>query len=291
MKSKIVLIAGGSGMVGTQLTELLLEHGYEVRYLSRRKIHRKNVTAFLWNPFYGTLDENAFTGVNHIVNLAGENIADEAWTPNRKKILEQSRVNATALLFEKIRNSSDKIESYTGASAIGIYGESNYFEKNLCTLWEEQHNHFEGYGIRTVVLRIGLVQSLKGGMLQKFLIPLKFLVAPVFGKGNQMLSWIHIDDLCRLILFSIENKSVNGTFDAVAPAVCTFNQYTSALKIAGNRRSVIIHIPAFILKMIFGKRVQMLLDGNKVLPEKITAAGFTFLFPEINNALKNLFRK
>jgi uncharacterized protein (TIGR01777 family) len=295
-----VLIAGGTGLVGTRLTQFLLEKNYEVRYLSHRKILQNDVKTFLWNIDSSYVDVNAFDDVTHLVNIAGVNIAEKPWTSSRKKELANSRIVGTQLLHKTIADNHISIESYVGASAIGIYEENlteliteesncaNDFLGTLCQQWEQQHKQFEENKIRTTIFRLGLVQSTSGGMLKEALFPLKFFVAPVFGSGKQYVSWIHIDDLCRMILFAMENKSVRGIFNAIAPNPVTAFDYAHALQLTNNKLSFKINIPAFTLKIFFGKRMDMLLKNYNVSSNKIQQAGFEFLFSEYGNVIQDL---
>ena len=222
-----ILLAGGSGLIGSHLIQLLLKKGHSVSVLSRREKNIQDVKCFLWDVEQEYIDINALKNVTAILNLSGQGIADKAWSEQRKKELLKSRTKSTQLLFKTLANNPHTVATFINASAIGIYksgndlldensSHDNNFLATICSAWESESIRIQTLNIRTVIFRIGLVQSKRGGMLKEMLLPIKFFIAPVFGNGKQWQSWIHIDDLCRMMLFAIENKNIQGVYNAVA---------------------------------------------------------------------------
>jgi uncharacterized protein (TIGR01777 family) len=299
---KCVLIAGGSGMIGSRLTELFLEKGYKVRVLSRNGKPIPGCRVFKWNPETGVADAAALKDVEILINLAGSGIADRAWTTSRKLDLLNSRVYAARTLYDMLSNTKHEVKTFINASAIGFYPESDEwmheedkaadnFLGALCQKWEKEAMRITDKNIRTCIIRIGLVLSPKGGMLKELLLPFNFFVAPVFGNGEQMQSWIHIDDLCRIFISAAENTSLQGVFNAAAPNPVTNANMIRAIQSIRKQISFKIHVPVFLLRMMLGERASILLASQKISAEKITAHGFEFSFNEIISAMKNLMNK
>ena len=302
--SKTYLITGGTGLVGTRLTELLLEEGNEVKYLSRSAGKMNGSECFQRDIVRQTLDEKALDGVDAIIHLAGAGVADKAWSAERKKEILQSRTKSTQLLKTTLEQKDHKIKSFISASAIGYYGwdtggvwikeGSRFGDDFLATVtkaWEEEVDQVATLGIRTVKLRIGIVFSEKGGALYEIAKPIKLGVGAPLGRGDQYMSWIHIDDLCRMFIHAVKNHSVEGIYNAVGPNPETNKAITKAAARALNKAAFLPNVPGFVLKVILGKRAAMVLGGSRVSCEKIQATNFTFQFPELKQALADLLGK
>lgn len=284
-----ILIAGGSGLIGSHLIQLLLERGYQVSVLSRRQKTIPNVKVFRWDVEHGYLDINALKNLTAIINLSGQNIADKPWTEVRKKELRNSRVRSTQLLYKTLANTSHTVATFINASAIGIYRQGNEwleessekgddFLAQICKEWEHEAEKIQALNIRTVIFRFGHVLSVHGGMLREMLFPIKLFVAPVFGKGSQWQSWIHINDLCRMMIYTIDNKNISGTYNAVAPEPVSNINLVRAMQACVKNVSFKIHIPVFLLRLFLGERVALLTASHRVSGKKITEAGFSFRF-------------
>ena len=231
---KTVLITGGTGLVGSRLTELLLARNYHVIVLSRSKKETStpNLSYAIWNVEEQTIDASVFTKTDYIVHLAGAGVADKRWSVSRKKEILDSRIQSSALLVKALQQNSNKVQAVISSSAIGWYGpdpslHSNGFEEvdapfsdylgNTCKLWEESIEPITQQNIRLVKLRTGIVLSTKGGALKEFLNPIKMGIAAILGNGKQIISWIHIDDLCNQFIYAIEHENMQGSYNAVAP--------------------------------------------------------------------------
>lgn len=298
---KTILITGGTGLVGTRLTEILQSKNYTVKYLSRSSGIKNGIESFQWDINAGTVDEKAFENVNSIIHLAGAGVADKKWTPQRKKEILDSRTKSTQLIKSTLEKIDHKVENFISASAIGYYGwdtggvwvkeGSRFGDDFLATVtkaWEEEVDAIETLGIRTAKLRIGIVFSEKGAALYELSKPIKYGVGAPLGSGDQYMSWIHIDDLCEMFIYAVENKDVKGVFNAVGPNPETNKTITKAVAQVLGKPCFLPNVPGFILKIILGKRAAMVLGGSRVSSEKIQSVGFNFKFPELKKALEDL---
>ena len=303
-----VLISGGTGMVGRQLTKHLLKKGYQVIILTRKipflKDANPNISYALWNVADQTIDSEAVQKASCLIHLAGAGVVDKKWTKVYKDEIANSRTQSSALIIKALSNHTHSIKTIISASAIGWYGEDpspnakGFVEIDLaakgflgetCKKWEQSIEPVEKIGIRLVKLRIGIVLSNDGGALAEFKKPIQFGVAGILGTGNQMISWIHIDDLCRLFIEGIENEQLAGTYNAVAPLPVSNKELTIELahQIKG-KFYIPLHVPKFILKIMMGERSIEILKSTTVNCEKIKKTGFTFLYPSIEAALHQL---
>jgi uncharacterized protein len=296
-----ILISGGSGLVGTELSKMLRAKGHSISILSRKK---SNAQGFVqWNVEQGTIDKNALKGIDAIIHLAGEGIADERWTDERKVSIIDSRVNSTRLLLTELQKGNHQVKTFISASATGYYserGEDIMFEDasaardflgTTCVLWEQEVNKIAKLGIRTVKLRTGIVLTLDGGALKKMIVPFKFGVGSALGDGKQWMSWIHVKDLCEMYIYSLENEQLNGEYNAVTPKPVTNYEFSKTLAEVMNKPFWAPNVPAFILKFIFGEMSAVVLGSTKASSTKIEKAGFKFEFDNLKVALKNLLKK
>jgi uncharacterized protein (TIGR01777 family) len=305
-----ILITGGTGMIGTYLQNFLLEKNYSIIVLIRDEPKAKqsstpNISYAKWNVEKGEIDKDAIAQSDYIIHLAGANVAEKRWTDKRKKEIVESRTKSGALLVKSLKEIPNKIKAIISASAIGWYGPdtnesrqngfkedapaTNNFLGNTCKLWEENIKPVEQLNKRLAIFRFGIVLSEKGGALEEFKKPLKFGFAGILGNGKQIISWIHINDLCRLLLFAIENENISGVYNAVAPQPVTNKELTLTLaKFMRGKFFIPVHVPAFSIKLALGELSVEVLKSATVNDEKIIKAGFNFLYPDIETALKDL---
>ena len=308
-----VLITGGTGLVGKALTQQLIKKGYQVIILTRKlpagNQHQPNIDYALWNVKEKTIDQKAIQKADHIIHLAGAGVVDKRWSNRYKKEIVESRTQSSALLIDAMGQHENKIKTLVSASAIGWYGAddnaslngngftesapaANNFLGETCRLWEASVEPARQLGKRVVKLRTGIVLSNDGGALAEFRKPLKFGIAGILSKGKQVVSWIHIDDLCRMYIEALRNEQMNDTYNAVAPAPVSNKILTLQLASLIKGKSFIpVHVPAFLLKMILGESSIEVLKSCTVSCEKIKQAGFTFLYPSIEAALAQLCNK
>jgi len=302
-----ILITGGTGLVGTALTDLLLQKGYSVVILSRkkRKSNHANLQYAFWDTERGIIEEGIISSTDYIVHLAGENVADKRWTIKRKEEILSSRILPGKCIVNALSKTPNNVKVVISASAIGWYGpDSNNgsfvetdshnhdFLGDTCFQWENSMSGINEQGIRLVTLRLGIVLSEKGGALKEFMKPLAFGMAACMGQGNQMISWIHLDDLCNMILYAIENQQMKGVYNAVSPNPVSNKTLVSDLKKEMNKPlSVSVSIPSWFLKLLLGELSIEILKSTRVSADKILKTGFLFQYPTIKNALKQLVDK
>lgn len=299
-----VLITGGKGLVGKHLSKKLLDDGYSVSFLTRTNHKISSEKVYTWNYQKNELDNKAIEKADYIIHLAGANIGEKRWTKSRKKLLVDSRVKTTQLLFENIKKKNKKLKAFISASAIGYYGtitsERLFTETDLpatdflgstCKQWEEKAENFDELKIRTVKIRTGVVLTKKGGALAKMITPIKLGIGSAIGTGNQYLPWIHIDDLCNIYLKAIEDKTMEGSFNAVAPDHKTNKDFTVILASVLKKPLWFPNIPAFVVKLLFGEMSNILLKGSRVSSDLIISKAYSFMFPNLENALTNLLTK
>ena len=299
---KKIIITGGSGLLGTALSKRLVEKGYQVRHLSRSKSNAINYQTFVWDIENKHIEEGAFEDIDIIIHLAGAGVADKKWSSERKKILTSSRIDSTSLILDHLKAGNQQIESFISASAIGIYGFDtggiaqteertllgDDFLATLTKKWEEAADTFEEIGSRIVKLRIGLVLSKNGGILDKFVPLAKLGLSSAFGSGEQYMSWIHIDDLVNMFIMSLENQKVSGAYNAVAPNPVTNKDFLKQLGQVLNKPYFLPNTPKFVLKLALGELSSIITGGNLVSSKKIQDAGFQFNFGKLEEALKDL---
>ncbi len=300
-----VLITGGTGLVGTALTNTLLKKGYAVIILSRKgkPSANDNIQFAQWDIDNKTIDVEAVKKADYIIHLAGAGVVDKKWTIAYKKEIQDSRTKSSKLLFETLKNNPNKVKAVISASAIGYYTatktihtENEKADKSFlgktCKLWEQSVDPFLELSKRLVKLRIGIVLSNDGGALVEFKKPLRFGIAAILGNGKQIISWIHIDDLCSLFIYAMTNENISGVYNAVAPEPVTNRTLTVKLAKKLNGSFFIKgRVPAFILKLMLGGRSIEVLKSNHVSSEKIQLTGFEFLYPTIDVALDGLAKK
>lgn len=300
-----ILITGGTGLVGNALTKALLSKGYSVIILTRQKDKQStvpNLSYAHWDIDNMVIDELAFTQVTHIIHLAGAGVADKRWTKKRKQEIVDSRVKSGQLLVQTLRNIPNKVQAIISASAIGWYGadplvpnpnpftedqkSATDFLGTTCKLWEESTIPLKEIDKRLVHIRIGIVLSKNGGALKEFIKPQKFGVAAILGNGKQVISWIHIDDLVNIFISAIENETMQGAYNAVAPNPVSNKALTIALAKARDKFYIPIHVPSFVLKIVLGEMSVEVLKSATVSAEKLLATGFQFTYNRIEEALR-----
>jgi len=301
-----ILITGGTGLIGTALTPMLLSKGYEVIILTRQP-DQENTGAVKyanWNVESGTIDKDAIARADYLIHLAGTNVGEKRWTKKRKKEILDSRKKSGELIIKALKEIPNKVQCVLTASGIGWYGpdtkiskqkgfnendpHSNDFLGEVCEQWEESLKPVVALDKRLIIFRQGIVLSKEGGAFTEFKKPLKFGIAAILGSGKQVLSWIHIEDLCRMYVYALEKK-FSGVFNAVAPQVISNKNFTLELaKKARGKFFIPVYVPSFVLKIVLGEMSIEVLKSATVSCEKIKSTGFQFLYPSIEAALNNL---
>lgn len=299
-----ILIAGGTGLVGNHLSQLLKAAGHTVLHLSRKRNLNAKFPAYAWDLTKKTIEQEAVDRADFIINLAGTGIADQRWTDERKRLIISSRVDSTLLLKAAIERRPTPLKAFISASAVGFYGSrgdqimtendpagKDSFLAESVTAWEQAVEKITKTGLRTVLIRIGVVLSTQGGALEKMLIPFKFFNATYFGSGQQWMSWVHMDDLCRMFIEAIENEQLDGIYNGVAPHPARNRDLVVELKKAVGKPAILLPAPEVVLRAAMGEMADVVFDSTRVSSKKIEAAGFKFLFPDLLPALKDLLRR
>jgi uncharacterized protein len=300
---KNILITGASGLIGTRLTTLLIEKGYHVAHLGRTK-RNGPIPSFEWDINVGYMEGEALADTECVIHLAGAGIADKPWTPARKQEILESRVKSTALLRDSLQRYPNKVNTVIAASAIGYYGfglsdeplteespPGNDFLAQVVRAWEHEVDQLSKPGTRVVKIRVGIVLSDQGGALKELMLPIKWYAGAPLGTGGQQMSWIHIDDLCRIFIHAIENNTMHGAYNGTGPNSVTNREFTVAVANALKKPLWLPPIPAFAMKWILGEMADLILYGSNVSSEKIQQAGFSHSFQTIESALADLLVK
>ena len=303
-----VLLTGGTGLVGRALSKALVKKGYTIIILTRHlagRFPQENISYASWDINKQEIDLQAIQQADYIIHLAGAPVMDKKWTAGYKKEIIDSRTKSSLLILDTLRQHSNSVKAFISASAIGWYGPDalpvkpgGFTEENpadsdflgeVCRLWEDSVEPAVAMGIRLVRFRIGIVLSNDGGALLEFKKPISMGIGAVLGSGKQVVSWVHIEDICRILIYGIEHEELNGAYNAVAPSPVTNKTLTLKLAVALRGRFFIpLHVPGFVLKLILGQKSIEVLKSATVSCSKIKQAGFTFLFPSIESAMGEL---
>lgn len=302
-----ILITGGTGTIGRRLTQLLQEKGYSVSLLTSSGKSLPGVTSYAWNVKTGQIDAQAIATADAVVHLAGAGIADERWTDARKREILESRTESTALLVKTLRETPNRVRTFVSSSAIGYYGgdtgdrlmtesspAGSDFLAQVTRAWERSVEEIskiriDGVAIRTVRIRTGVVLTMAGGALPKLVQPIKLGAGAPIGSGQQYMSWIHVDDLCRIFIQALETESWQGAYNSVAPNPVTNEDLTRQIAQVLNRPLILPKIPAFAIKLAFGELAVTVLGSSLVLNKRIdNETTFQYKFPKLKEALEDL---
>ena len=300
----VILISGGTGLVGKVLTKLLISEGHEVRILSRQPQLSSSIKSFYWNVGKNEIDEKAFDGVEHIVHLAGSGIADKRWTDARKQDIIDSRVDSMKLITSVVSKKNIQLISFVGASAIGIYGmttsEKIFIETDSgkgdfltesCIQWENSYHAIQTLSNKNCVIRIGVVLSKDGGALKKLLPFFKLGLGSAVGSGKQYMPWIHLDDLASIFNEALFNPNYSGIYNAVSIEQATNDSFSNQLAKSLSKPFFLPKTPAFMLKLVFGEMANVLLEGSRVSNQNLMKAGFQLKYTSLSEALREIVSK
>ncbi len=301
-----IVMTGGTGLIGRALCAALSAKGHLITVLSRNPDSARNMAAGVsveeWDAKTTAGWGGLVDGADAVINLAGAGIADARWSDQRKQLIRKSRIDAGLALQEAIKAAATKPKVFVQASAVGYYGQDHGdeiiteeapagsdFLAKVCFDWELSTAPISQMGIRRVILRTGVVLSTKGGALPKMLLPFKFFAGGPLGNGKQWVPWIHIDDEVRAILYLLDHEQTEGAYNLTAPNPVT-NQQLSAIIGAQMGRPAFMPAPAFALKAALGEMSTVLLDGQRAVPQRLEAAGFTFTYATAQEALSQLLK-
>jgi uncharacterized protein len=305
----VVLITGGTGLIGDALSAHLVQLGHQVIIVTRyigSKQPREGISYVEWDIRKGTIDKKSISKASHIVHLAGANVAEKRWISKRKQEIVYSRVQSGALLVNALREIPNQVQSVVSASAIGWYGpdsqipntkpfvetdpSSDDFLGTTCAAWEAAIAPVSDLGKRLVYLRTGIVLSKEGGAFKEFVKPLKFGAATVLGSGKQIISWIHIDDLVRLYTSALFDASWNGVYNAVAPNPVSNKKLISTIAETSGRFYVKVPVPSLALSLALGQMSIEVLKSTTVSAAKVSDKQFEFNFPDVESAVQDLMK-
>ena len=304
-----VLVTGATGLIGENLCKELIMNGLEPIVLSRRKGKLTKYRTFEWDLQKEYIEESLFEEkIDAIIHLAGAGIADKRWTKARKKTIIDSRVNGVKLLGKYIAKmpKENRPKHFISAAAIGIYGnagtewvdenspinkDSDEFLVVSCVAWEAAAAICTDLGMRTALLRIGIVLAKEGGALAKMLPSYKMRVGAYFGNGQQYYSWVHWDDICQMFLFLLENKDLTGVFNGVSPNPVKNKDFASTIATALGHKALLLPVPEFALKLGMGEMAAIVTDSVRVAPKRLVESGYKFKYPTLEPALKEILMK
>jgi len=299
----IVAVTGATGLVGTALCRVLIDNGYEVRSISRSaKAHSlPEVKTFLWDPAARTMDVHALDGAETVVNLAGENLADKAWSKLQKEKILESRLAAAQTLEQALTTHGASVQTIIGMSAIGYYAPKRVqidetdaagddFLAQVCQQWEAAQTKMAA-NRRLVLIRAGLVLSKNGGLYPKLVGPMKFLFGFWFGKGTQVMSWIHIRDLTGFLYYALREENVEGVFNGVAQEPCSQEYFVRYICKYLRRFVLPWGIPEEVVRVLLGDMSQLVLTGSSVSSVRLSKSGFKLKYPYLYDALRELARQ
>ncbi len=297
---KNVLITGGSGFVGKQLTVVLIDSGYTVSILSRSKrTNAVDIFYYTWDIENQLIEEEAVLKADYVIHLAGANIAEKRWTEKRKEIVINSRKRSAELILSVVKKHNKKLEGFISASGIGIYGAVNgeaiCTEKSrpaddflgmVCQMWEAAADQFAQLGIRTVKVRTGLVVGKNDGFLNKLTPIFKLRLGSALGSGKQYMPWIYVEDLCDIYLEALKNPNMSGAFNAAINDNTTNDIFSKTLAKVYGYPIWLPNVPAFLLKLVMGEMSKLVLTGRRVSSDKIEGIGFNFKHRNLEDTLK-----
>lgn len=298
---KNILITGGSGLLGRQLTKELLAQGYVVSHLSRSRGKDANVKTFLWDVDKGQIDEHCIDGQDTIIHLAGAGIADKRWSDERKREILDSRTKSIGLIYSLMRNKAHRINTVLSASATGYYSNradellteesapAHDFIGDCCIQWEKAVDEGLEFGLRIVKFRTGVVLTKDGGALPQLAMPVKLAVGSPLGDGKQWIPWIHHRDVLDMYMLGLQNEELSGVYNMVAPNPVTNADLTMAVAKQLHRPLWAPNVPAFIIKLLFGEMATVVLGSTRVSAQKITDAGFNYKYLDIASALQEIY--
>lgn len=298
-----IAITGSTGLIGRAVVGRLRDEMNTIVRIVRKPVSAVSEThAIHWLPSQGTIQEKKLSGVEAVIHLAGENIAGR-WTSDKKQRIRDSRVRGTKVLVEAMGRVPDGPKVLICASAVGYYGDrgdqslteqdppGEGFLAEVCKEWEAAAQAAEAHGVRVVMMRFGMVLSPEGGALEKMLPAFNFGVGGKIGSGKQHIGWVHVTDAARAVEFALNTPTINGPVNVVTPQPVTNAELTKALGKALDR-STWLAMPGFVAKLVLGEMAkEVLLASAKVMPKKLTDAGFTFKYPQIATAMEAALRK
>jgi len=295
-----ILISGASGLVGTHLIPVLEAKGHEIYSLVRKTPKGENEIQWDAKTGFSEKEQARLEDFDAVVHLAGDNVASENWSAEKKRRIRESRTTGTRVLVDALKKTQSPPKIFVSASASGYYGDrkdevlteesakGEGFLPDVCDEWEQEARKAEEFGARVVNPRIGVVLAKDGGALDKMLTPFKMGVGGVVGSGKQWMPWIALDDLINVLVFALDNAELKGAVNTISPGIVTNEEFTKALGKALSRPTI-LPIPEFAIRLLYGEMGEtLLLTGQRMIPEKLQNAGFEFQYAKLEDALRHV---
>jgi len=298
---KHILLTGGTGLIGTHLTQALLDKGYKVSHLGRKPGNNPKVKTYLWDVPKGEIDEACINEIDTIVHLAGAGVVDKRWSDKRKKEIIDSRTKSVGLIYQVLRKKSHNVKTIISASATGYYGDrgsellteesepGSDFLAEVCIKWEAAADKGEDLDLRIVKFRTGIVLNKDGGALPQLANPIKWGIGSPLVNGEQWMPWIHWRDVVKMYIYGIENDLLSGVYNMTGPNPVTNKQLTKAVAEQLHKPLWTPNVPEFLLKLILGEMRIAVLESDRTSSKKIEDAGFEFDYPDLLVALKEIY--
>ncbi|MEO1021351.1 MAG: TIGR01777 family oxidoreductase [Bacteroidota bacterium] len=297
----IILITGGTGFIGNELRQNLLQQGHNLIIVTRspKKYsdeHASNQRFISWDDDLGSVMEET----DAVINLAGSPIFGERWNSAVKQDIYDSRIQATRAIVTAIEKAESKPEVLVSASGSGIYGSqadtildeskpaADDFLATVCVDWEAEAKKAEAFGVRVAIARIGIVLEKNGGALEKMIPPFQLFAGGPVGNGKQYMSWVHREDICNALIYPIEQKELSGAYNICSPNPSTMNEFAKTLGSIMNRPSI-FRVPVFVLNVMYGEAAQPITDSIRMQPKALQVTGFEFRYEELEEALADIF--
>jgi len=304
LMNKKIIITGATGLIGTRLCRTFIGRGDEVTVFTRNVESAKNILGTKinyveWDYKNPSGWRDSFRNQDAIIHLAGANLFGKRWTNMYKKKIMESRELSTRNLVEAIKNSDSSKMVFISSSGVGYYGSTgenilteespagNDFLAQVCKAWEYEVERASEFGLRTAMLRQGIVLASDGGALKKFLTPFNFFIGGSLGTGKQWFPWIHIDDLISIYLFILDNAEISGAVNVTSPGIARMNAFAKTLGKILNRPSILT-VPGFALRILVGEAASTIVSSQRVIPKKLIDHSYKFKFEKLEEALKNL---
>jgi uncharacterized protein len=297
---KNILIAGGTGLVGRMLAKELKEKGYEVGILSRSLKKNTGYRYFKWDPGNNFVDVEAIEFADAIINLSGENVATR-WTEKQKSRITKSRTQSNEVLISACKQLNKWPQACISAGGMNFYGDrgdeildeesgpgTEGFLPSSCIKWEKSVDQWRQNNVRTVQFRISIVLSTRGGAFPKLMMSKPFRVIPVFSSGKQWYSWIHIRDLCRMMIHALENNSMNSNFNAASPEPLRLKEFLATSLKAYSTPALLIPLHSWIFKLALGEMSETVLSSVRLNVDKVKNSGFSWTYPSLFEAITSL---
>lgn len=300
-----ILITGGSGLIGARLQELLLAKGHEINIIGRkaRPSRDPRIAHFMWDVGDQKMDPTALKGVDTVIHLAGAGVADSRWTASRKKEIMDSRIDSTRLIYNTLASTSHQVKAIVSASAVGYYGDcgaemltedhapGSSFLAEVTKAWEAEVSRIETLGIRHVCCRIGIVLSAHGGALPELEKTIPAGIAGYFAVDDLYYSWIHIDDVCGIMIHAAGNDKLKGSYNTCGSDPDLIKDLMKTIVRAKKSKAILVPIPPFAIKLALGQMSEAVLHSQRCSNKKILATGYKFAFPTLQAALDDIYSK